>query len=147
MVKIFQRRIQRILLCSTQLVYSPRLLQFICPHRFLKAKVEPECVTQEARCMCSSQHSLSQKNSLAQPDSRWRTPCYARLPLLSLTLSLALCRIVPRHLRSFWPVAIHPHLQKLAPGLIFKFYQNRIIRIVPHPNRKRGVPSLQLLCP
>ena len=133
--------------CCRRLVYSPRLLQSICPHRFLKAKVEPVCTTQEVRCTCLSQHSPSQKNSLAQPDSRRRTPCYARLPLLSLTLSLALWRTVPRHLRSFWPVAIHPHLQKLAPGLIFKFYQNRIIRIVPHPNRKRGVPSLQLLCP
>ena len=52
-------------------MYSPRLLQSICPHRFLKAKVEPVCVTREARgilarprghlstCIISDGHPLS----------------------------------------------------------------------------------------
>ena len=45
--------------------------------------------------------------------------------------------------RSFSPIIMLTRSRKCI--LIFK-YQNRIIRIVPHPNRKRGVPPLQLLC-
>ena len=37
------------MLCCRRPVYSPTLLQSICPHRFLKTKVELVCVAQEVK--------------------------------------------------------------------------------------------------